>query len=111
VQSAIRPEDTSRPPEMASRLPPECKVQSGIVAERETAPFAGGKIAEPAHPSPVARPMLMTGMLLGAIIGTVLVAMTAYGFWMASKLGVGPRWRGSRREPTSGSPVHPAREQ
>lgn len=55
--------------------------------------------------------MLMTGMLLGAIIGTVLVAMTAYGFWMASKLGVGPRWRGSRREPTSGSPVHPAREQ
>jgi len=54
--------------------------------------------------------MLMIGMLLGAIIGAVLVAMTAYGFWMASELGVGPRWRGSRREPTSGSPVHPARE-
>jgi hypothetical protein len=45
--------------------------------------------------------MLMTGMLLGTIIGAVLVAMTACGFWMASELGVGP---------TSGSPVHPARE-
>jgi hypothetical protein len=33
------------------------------------------------------------GMLLGAIIVSVVVAMAVYGFWMAGQLGVGPRWR------------------
>ena len=52
----------------------------------------------PAGISSVARPMLMASMLLGAVIGSLLVAMVAYGFWMASKLGVGPRWQRSRRD-------------
>jgi len=53
--------------------------------------------------------MLITGMLLGAIIASLLVAMAAYGFWMAGQLGVGPRWRGSRHTPTSRH-ADPARE-
>jgi len=37
--------------------------------------------------------MLIPGMLLGTIIGSILVAMTAYALWMATKLGVGRRRR------------------
>jgi uncharacterized protein (DUF2062 family) len=40
----------------------------------------------------MARPMLIPGMLLGAVVGSFVVAIIAYGFWMAGKLGVGPRW-------------------
>jgi hypothetical protein len=36
--------------------------------------------------------MLIPSMLLGAVIGSLVVAIIAYAFWMAGKLGVGPRW-------------------
>ncbi len=35
--------------------------------------------------------MLIPSMLLG-VVGSLVVAVIAYGFWMAGKLGVGPRW-------------------
>jgi hypothetical protein len=32
-------------------------------------------------------------MWLGFSIGVVVVAIGAYGFWMAGELGLAPRWR------------------
>jgi len=49
-------------------------------------------------------------MLLGAIIGAVVLAMAAYGFWMAGELGVAARWESSRRRRTSPSPIDPPEE-
>jgi hypothetical protein len=40
-------------------------------------------------------------MVLGILIAGIVVAMIAYGSWMAGELGVGPRWRRSRRNATA----------
>src|SRR4029077_7278717 len=55
---------------------------------RRGAPLARG--TTDAHP----------GMVLGAIIVSVLLAMAVYGLWMAGQLGVGPRWRRPPRTAT-----------
>jgi hypothetical protein len=50
-------------------------------------------------------------MTLGLILGFVVIFVVAYGFWMAGELGVGPRWRTSRRDPRSLADYDVEREQ
>ena len=71
----------------------DCKVQADTVAAREATLAPRPESAALTRVSSVARPVLIPGMMLGVILGSVLVAMTAYGLWMAARLGVGPRRR------------------
>jgi hypothetical protein len=44
----------------------------------------------------LARRLLNDRMTFGLVLGTALIVIVAYAFWMAGELGVAPRWRRSR---------------
>jgi hypothetical protein len=47
-------------------------------------------------------------MVIPVLIATIVLAMIAYGAWMAGELGVGPRWRRPRRDAgAEGDPATP----
>jgi hypothetical protein len=51
--------------------------------------------------------MVEFGMTVTLLLLIAVVPVVAYGFWMAGELGVGPRWRRSRRPKVDLTDVEP----